>query len=655
MGSRAKRPCGAGPIIPLRMSVLFYATKDKTEAGRRLLSLAKSNESMQESRRLLAAKYASLYEGLNLHGLAPYGYSTNVNAYFREDQGEQIPIIRNAAHSIVDTFVSKIAALETPKPAMLTTRGNWTDRRTAKQLELLVEAEFYEPQGRFATLEELWIHAVRIAAAATGSVAVKVSAYPNEPKVSNEIHDTLTMFFDYGELTYGDMLTVGEVTWFDIDRAVEIWGENSAKREAMIRGSVKKPPEEFRQPASSGQVTEMVPIYEGWRGMTGEKEGVYCVAVDEGTLELKPYLFKRPPFVWFVIDPHLYGVLGHCITHHIYESVRRDNLIKAKIDRGVSKAIRNTAFVDKAKMVDPSALDVSEDDQVIDMTDVQAVNFQSAQGFHPSHVAVADSHWQDAHNIAGVPEMHTASKAQPGITAAIADRQVAARLNERFAATQRRYVQAVAVDNAKLIIQALSEVRDRGKFTKLWAGQKFLKEVTSDVLDLEDDKYRIRPVAVSGRANTAEGRLQAAFELRQMGILSDDGYAAVQNGFDVPEELEDRDTEREWLENEINRWLFAPDDDIDDPDFYRGPLKYMDLGAAIKRIKDGILEAQMEELEPERIEFFLLFLSDVDAALQQKAALAQQMQQAAGAPGGGAQAPGGPGIAPPQLAGAPGG
>lgn len=636
------------------MSVLFYATKDRDEAGKRLIKLARCNESMQESRRLLAAKYASLYEGLNLHGLAPYGYSTNVNAYFREDQGENVPIIRNAAHSIVDTFVSKIAALETPKPAMLTTRGSWSDRRIAKQLELLVESEFYEPQGRFATLEELWIHAVRIAAAATGSVAVKVSAYPNEPKVSHEIHDTLTMFFDYGELTYGDMLTVGECTWFDVDRAVEIWGQNSAAKEAMIRRSAKKPPDEFRQPASSGEITEMVPVYEGWRAKHADKDGVYCVAVDEGTLELKPYLFNRAPFVWFVIDPHLYGILGHCITHHIYESVRRDNLIKAKIDRGVSKAIRNAVLLDKGKLTDPASLDVAEDDLVIDTTDPNAVNFVSAQGFHASHPGVADSHWQDAHNIAGVPEMHTASKAQPGITAAIADRQVAARLNERFAATQRRYVQAVAVDNAKLIIQALQEVRERGKFTKLWPGSKFLKEITSDVLDLSDDKYRIRPVAVSGRANTAEGRLQSAFELRQMGILSDDGYAAIQNGFDVPEELEDRDTEREWLENEINRWLFAPDEEIDQPDFYRGPLKYMDLGAAIKRIKDGILEAMMEELEPDRLEFFLLFLSDIDAALQQRQAMGPP-PGAPGAPPGAPPMPGGPGIAPPQLAAAPGG
>lgn len=601
-------------------SILFYQAKNPKEAGERLITLANCNKGQQETRRQLAAKYASLYEGMHLGGLAPYGYTTDAQHYFRES-GDKIPIIRNAAHSIVDTFVSKIAALETPKPSMMTSHGSWSDRRIAKKLELLVEAEFYEPQGRFATLEELWIHAVRIAAAATGSVAVKVTVYPNEPRVSHEIHDTLTMFFDYGELTYGDMLTVGEITWFDIERLCEIFPGKA--NEELIRRSAEKPPEEFRAPAgSTGHITEMVALYEGWRGTHGGKCGKYCASVKEGTLEFKDYDYPRPPFVWFVIDPHLYGVLGHPLTHQVYESVRRDNLILSKIDRGVSKAIQNVIVVDKMKMVDPTALDTTEDHMVLDMNDPSAIQNFSAQGFHQSHLDVAERHWLDAHNVSGVPEMHTASKAQPGITAAIADRQVAARLNERFAAVQRRYVQAVAVDDTKLIIQALREVRERGKFTKLWPGKKFLEEVTSDVLDLDDTKYRIRPAATSGRANSPEGRLQLAFELRQMGILSDDGFAAVQSGFDVPEELEDRDTQREWLENEINRWLFAPDEDVEKPDFYRGPLKFMDLPAAIKRVVDGLLEAQMEKLEDDRLEFFLLFLSDIDAALQQAAAAA---------------------------------
>lgn len=626
------------------MSVLFYTAKNKREAGERLVKLVSANKGMQENRRLLAAKYASLYEGLQLTGLAPYSYSTNATAYFREDRGEQIPIIRNAAHSIVDTFVSKIAALETPKPSFMTTHGSWSDRRIAKQLELLVESEFYEPQGRFATLEELWIHAVRIAAAATGTVAVKVCVYPNEGKVSHEIHDTLTMSFDFGELTYGELLTVGETTWFDVERAVEIWG-TTKENEDLIRKSVQKPPEEFWQPWHTGEVTEMVAIHEGWRGTHGTRTGKYCAAVKDGCLEFKDYDFARPPFVWLTIDPHLYGILGHCLVHQIFESVRRDNLIKSKIDKGVSKAVRNTIFIDQNKLVDPTALDVIEDDTIINMTDPNAVKFESAQGFHSSHPGVADGHWMDAHNVSGIPEMHTASKAEPGVTAAIADRQVAARLNERFAAFQRRYVQAVAVDNAKMIVQGLKEVRDQGKFTRLWPGQKFLKEITSDALDLPENKYKVRPVAVSGRANTAEGRLQSAFELRQMGILSDAGYAAVQSGYDTPEELSERDTEREWLENEINRWLYSPDEDLSKPDFYRPPLKYMDLGAAIERMKDGILEAQMEELEPDRMEFFLIFLSDIDAALVQRAQMAQQ----GAAPNPPQQALQG-GVAPAQLA-----
>lgn len=634
-------------------SVLFYTAKTPDEAAERLITLANCNKSQQETRRLLAAKYASLYEGLHISGLAPYGYSTDATHYFQSDYGDKIPIIRNACHSIVDTFVSKIAALETPKPSMMTSHGSWSERRIAKKLELLVEAEFFEPQGRFATLEELWIHAVRIAAAATGSVAVKVCVYPNEQKVSHEIHDTLTMFFDYGELTYGDLLTVGEQTWFDIERLCEIFP--GSKNEERIRKSAEKPPEEFRPPAgSTGQITEMVCLYEGWRGSHGGKVGKYCAAVKDGPLEFKDYDYARPPFVWFVIDPHLYGILGHPLTHQVYESVKRDNLILSKIDRGVSKAIRGLTLVNKAVLTDPTALDVTEDDLVVDTPDpTGTVQHISAPGFNAAHLDVAERHWLDAHNVSGVPEMHTASKAQPGITAAIADRQVAARLNERFAAVQRRYVQAVAVDNSKLIIQALREVREEGKFTRHWPGKKFLEEISSDVLDLEDNKYKIRPAPTSGRANSPEGRLQLAFELRQMGILSDDGFAAVQSGYDVPEELDDRDTQREWLENEINRWLFADDEQVHRPDFYRGPLKYMDLPAAIKRVVDGLLEAQMEDLEDDRLEFFLLFLSDIDAAIQQNAAAMPPQGGAPGMPGmPGMAAP--PGIAPPQLAAAPG-
>lgn len=628
------------------MSVLFYAAKTEADAGARLIALAESNKAMQETRRQLAAKYASLYEGMCLSGLAPYGYTSDAEHYFHQKDQEEIPLIRNSAHSIIDTWVSKIAALETPKPSMMTSHGSWSDRRIAKKLEQLVEAEFYEPQGRFANLEELWIHAVRIAAAATGSVAVKVCVYPNEQKVTHEIHDTLTMFFDFGELTYGELLTVGEITWFDVDRLLEIFPGKS--NEEKIRASIAKPPEEFRAPTGSqGHITEMVALYEGWRGKTGEKVGKYCAAVTGGTLAFRDYDYPRPPFIWFVVDPHLYGILGHPITHHIYESVKRDNLILSKVDRGITKAIQNHIFIDKMKLADAESLDIVEDNKIVDMTDPSAVNFVSAQGFHAAHKEIADSHWMDAHNVSGVPELHTASKSQPGITAAIADRQVAARLNERFAATQRRYVQAVAVDDAKLIIQALREVREEtGKFTRLWPGKKFLMEIDSDVLDLPDHKYRLRPAAVSGRDNTPEGRLQKAFELRQMNILSDEAFAAAQQaGYDVPEELEDRNIDREWLDHEFERWLYASDDDAAKPDFYRGPLKWMKPGPTIDYTIGALMEAQIEELEPERQEFFLLFLSDMDAILQQQLAEGQPQPP---------QVPPTQGIALPQLAAPPG-
>ncbi len=125
-------PARITPSMSSTTSVLFYNAKTPDEAAERLIRLANSNKAQQETRRQLAAKYASLYEGLSIAGLAPYGYTTEATHYFKDEYNQKIPIIRNACHSIVDTFVSKIAALERPKPSMMASRGSWSERRTAK-------------------------------------------------------------------------------------------------------------------------------------------------------------------------------------------------------------------------------------------------------------------------------------------------------------------------------------------------------------------------------------------------------------------------------------------------------------------------------------------------------------------------------------------
>jgi hypothetical protein len=584
----------------------FWSESDPIDSARALVNWIRGDETYRETRRERVLKYASLYEGLQLSSLAPSGYAVSAPGTF---WGTDTPIVRNTCHSVVDTFVSKIAAIDTPKAALLTTEGSWRDRRQAEDLERLIEAEFLSPKGAYATLHELWIHAFRIAAAATGTVAVRFFA--DSGKVGARIHDTLDM------VSSADFRTVGIETWYEVEDLVEQYPD----REMDIRASAKAPPTELQSARGIGRSTpDLVPVYEGWRGANGDTPGRYVATLDGDCEPLvsEVYEHERWPGVWLGVIPQLYGPYAHSLTHHAYESIFRDNVLLAAIDRSISKTNKSMTFVDRTRLEDPQSLDIVEDVVVIGTTGEYQPQHVSPAGFNAGHLDVAERHRSDAHSIPGVSEMHSAGRREPGVDSAIGQRFVAALINERFAAVQRRYVQAVAVDSARVILQVLCEIyQEDRKLTRLWPGQDSLREVSAAVLKgVQSLKYRIQPAAVSGSKNTPADRQQTAFELFKSGILSPDAYAGLQQGgYDLPEELDSRDTPREWMDQQMHRWSFASDEEIAKPDFYRPPLKHLDPKRLLLQVIDGLLEAQMADLEPERQEFFVMCLADLDAML----------------------------------------
>lgn len=602
----------------------FYRAKDKNEAVLALVRLARMNDDHAAARRRMAAKYASLYEGLALQSLAPYGYSSDAVHYFQQDS-TLIPLIRNTANGAVETFVSWIGSLDDPLPAMKTTQGKWSDKRQAEKLKLFVQAGYHDRQGRFVNTPQLCRHGLRMAVAATGSVAVKVTAYPNERKVSKELHDTLSMFFDYGELEHNGFLTLGEQTWFDPERLMEIYEGN----DDLIAKNMQPPPQEFNILGSSGKIKKLVCLYEGWRCTTANKTGVYLAGLKDGAcLTRDDYDYPSPPFAWLSVNPRLWGPLGTPMTHYIYESCKRDNMILSTIDRSVMKTPKQQTFAELNNLDVPGSLDVIEDNIVIGIKDQgKPPHVVNAPGFHPQHLELANQHRSDAFQDSGVPEGKAGSKAEDGVPSAIGQRNVAAFLNKRFAATQTDFVHWEAVDLAELDIRAVRVIaKEDPKFARKWPGKKFLKELTADVLDLEDSKYSLEVEATGGDTESPAGRAQAALELKQMNILSDESYAAATQDLDTPGAIQQISAQQEWLDDQMYRWCFATDKEVQDPDFYHSPIKFLGLEKAVQRTVDGLVRAQIDELEPERQEFFLMFLADLDAAMKAKAAFVQSLQ-----------------------------
>ena len=560
---------------------------------------------VQSARRAQAQRYATATEGMTLTHLGPWGYSWDAEACSFEDG--DIPIIRNVAFSVVDTLTSKIGAIDPPLPAMLTNKGSWRDRRQAADLEQLVRAEYASQKGLFPNLHELWVAALRLAAGATGTVAVQY--FNDNGKVGARIHDTLDMAWS------PDLRTVACVTWLPVEDAVELYPDS----EDDIRLSAGEPPEEWAGPTRNGQkMTDFVAIYEGWRGASGKNKGRYVVCVKNGgALRNEEYGSERPPFVWLGCTPQLYGPLSHCMVHHIYESMKRDNLVLARVDRAINKTNESTLFVDKSKLVNPDAMLDTSDRKVVFTNEPYEPSELSAPGFAPEHLTVADRHYNDAHDISGMAQSHTAGVRQQGVDSAIGQRYVAALVNERFASLQTRYVQAVAVESAQVIIQILCEIFEEDpKMMRLAPGQDTLKEVSGKVAlkGIEQLKYVVQPYAVSGNKGNPADRMQTALELKQLGVLGDSQLAAMQSmGYDLPEEVDDSDIQRQWVEKQMYRWQFASDEDFAKPDFYKPPFEHLELGQALLLVVDGYLEAEMNDLEPERLDMFFRFMADCAA------------------------------------------
>lgn len=613
---------------------------DDTEAAEALRSYFARFSSVQQSRRELAERYATCVEGMRLTSLGPWGYSYDAIDNNTFDDIE-VPIIRNVAFAVVDTLTSKIGAIDPPLPAMLTNRGSWKDRRQASDLEELVRAEYKQPKGLWPNLHDLWIAALRLASACTGVVAVQFFA--SGGKVDARIHDTLSMAWS------PDMRAQACVTWLPVDDAIDLWPD----AEDDIRSSAGEPPDEWKTPTRKGEkLVEYVAVYEGWRGGAGGKPGRYVVCVKNGAAICNDeYPHERPPFVWLGCTPHLYGPLAHSMVHHIYESMKRDNLILSRVDRAISKTNESERWVDKTKLENPEALSSTDDVKIIFTNEAYEPGVVEARGFAPEHLTVADRHYQDAHDISGMSQSHTAGVRQEGIDSAIGQRYVAALVNERFASLQQRYVQAVAVDSAKVIIQVLCEIFDEDpKLMRLAPGEDTLKEISGKVAlrGIEQIKYVVRPAAVSGNKGNPADRMQTALELKQLGILSDSALAAMQGqGYDLPEEVDDSDIERQWVDKQIWRWQFASDNDTEDPDFYRPPFEHMKIGQALLQVVQAYLEADMDDLEPERLDFFFRFMADC-ASLAPDPATGQAAS--AGAPMGGAPGAAGPEMQPvPQV------
>jgi hypothetical protein len=614
------------------------------EAANALLARAEEGIKENSVRATRAWQYASLFEGLVL------SLPSTQDRQQRPQQSPitDTPIIRNRVRSIVQTWISKVTAGDSPLPQFMTTDAEWDTRRRAVMWDRAVEAEIDQPQGAFADHHEMWRHAATIAAV-VGSVAVYYGLGEDGGPCA-EISDTLTMAVD----TAGPHDKPYSIVWArDLTlrqaRALFPDAPEGALENALETsdGSTNDRAGALSELSLYGRFVRrtFVRVVCGWALGSGDEPGRYMAVLRDGTILVdEQYVRPELPFVFFHYERELYGQWGVPLVQTIYQSALREN----EMLNDVHNAERNTPHVvvfAYPGTVAPGALDETKGVHIVDLTDAavsRPPQIVAPPKFNRQSLELVQLESSEAHNISGLSEAHAAAKKTAGTTSGRHESLVAALFTERFADHERRLIRARTVSTARQLVWRLQDAIEGGyEYSRSWKGKR---KIAAEDLDFElEFDIQIKPVSEDKSSPAA--RMKQFEQYFEAGLITGGELIAGQEHLDSISVGKLATEQEQWIEGQIESWLY------DEVVEYQAPVKWLDLDAAIAKVAQAYLRARSEGAPPDRLEYFENFMAECQIYIDQKKlqAAASQSPSAVGPEGLSAAFPGAMQGAPPAA------
>ena len=580
-------------------------------AGQAIVELQKEYDRANSWRRARTRRLVGGYQNRNLN--TPFARD---DAYtWPRDAGDDDEhergrnrLVRNKFFEYVETYVSKVGAEEHPQPALMVTDGDWQLKRQVTLASRLLEAEYDQRQGLYTDLYALARHGLRLAWGATGSVAAKVYPWPKEDRVVVELHDTLDMFLDDTELVYNNPRTFGELTWWPPERLALSYESHRKQIEDAVETREQLG---LAYNESFGRV-EQVAVFEAWAMRVGQDMGRHIVCLRDGTVLLdEEWDDTEPPFAFFHASPSMVGFWGTPPTEYVYDEVLKVNEIVAACDFAHTHTDKRVHYVHESSIVDVSEIESVHNVKIVRVNNPSyQPTMENPSPFNRIDLELLDNHERAIARVLGIDEMHSAGKAEPGLPSAVAQREAASRFDDRAADGHRAYQQWVAVDIARHVLKAQRKLYEANRaFKRKWTGEFFSKEIEAkDILDLDLNALQVRIKPIGEKKNTPEERVQYAQELAESGAIPFEAYMAVLEHYDTPGETRVVKTQRRWVAWQIDTWLMTREEE---PVQYLSPRPWMRKSDALVQVLDALMEAEMNDVPPDRLQYFLDFIAEL--------------------------------------------
>lgn len=566
----------------------------KGEAHKRVIPYVEGVEHDQEAIFQGNVQHAKLYGNCDLLGWRQEG-----GTYKRRS----LPYVtENVIRSVVDTWTSIIAKNQV-RPEFTTDDGSWSLQRRAKKLSLYCSGVHQQMNYQMLSAD-----AARDAAI-FGTGLIKFYRCDDVVKAERVLVDEIIV--DEGECSSSSMpRSMHQRKLMDPHVLLAKFPDAEEAIQASMGGEW----------AGYRDASQMVVVVESWRLPSGEDtgDGRHTICVEKGTLLEEEWRHEWFPFGIYRFNKLPVGFYGQGLVEQEVGLQLELNRLVQFIQVCHKLIATPRVYVDVASKILRSHMETSKIGQVIPYRGKPPI-FQTPQAVGQEIYNRIQAVKTAMFELPGISGYAARGNKPAGVESAVALRELTARDASRLVVNELDFEQ-LCVDSTKVIVDLTREIAaDGGRPLSVLRQASSLTRTDWASADMDDMDVRISVQAASILSRTPAGRLQAAIELGQAGVVDQKTAARLLNHPDIPYAMSMQTAATEAIEKVLER--------IHDGDF-TPPDSFMDLALCMELGTKNYLLALTKEDVPESV------LSDLRLFVEMaKEAMQPQMDEMAnGAP-----------------------
>ena len=540
------------------MSQEYWHEKKDDDLAALVFEAIRGIENDQAGVNFIRARCAQLYNNFDIAG---FSTSTGrLKQYLAFATGDN-RLSLNVVGSCIKTVTSMVARAE-PRVQFLTSNGDEDLQRRAQNMTRYVDAVFYDTKVYEAAQRSF------VDACVFGTGALKV--YVKHRRICIERVWPGDILVDANDGQYGPPQEIHQRSFVQRSVLKKLYPEMADKIDSVEQSNGQR------------EAGDQVTVVESWRrpSAPGSKDGKHTICTEKCVLFEETYKHDWFPFAFIRWEHAMSGFYGMSLAYEL-----------APLQLEINKMARNIALAQQLLAVPRVFVEEMTDLNTSDIEDNIIGKVVKYKGnvpvvYVPTSTMPADyfqhlwALYAKAYELSGISQLNAGGLKPAGLNSGAAMRVHNDIQSSRFSIIEKQYSQ-LFVDIAEISIELSKELFGGRKNAIVkglditGSGPSFHREMEWSDIDMDRDRFSMRPYPVNALGDKPAGRLQFATELVSAGMFDRETAVALLDFPDVEAAIKRSTAPLKAVQAQLDRML--------DTGEYEPPDKYMNLQLCINQ------------------------------------------------------------------------